>query len=205
MPSSASLKAAAPSPAHFALWPLPDLRVVSGDAPPPELVAQAPSAAEAAFAAGREEGRREARAALEAEWRNALQILAAAAEVVRASRNRWLDTADENLFALATAVARQIIDREVATEPALVLDLVRRAIDELDAGGPVAIRLHPDDLTIVRERLEHTSAGDGPLDLEFIADPTIGRAGCIVEHQHRLVDGRVETALVALYQRLRDG
>jgi flagellar biosynthesis/type III secretory pathway protein FliH len=196
--------AAAPSPAHFALWPLPDLRVVAANAAAP-ATPPVPSAAEQAYASGREEGRREARAALEVEWRNALQILASAAEVVRASRVRWLDTADENLFALATAVARQILDREVATEPALVLDLVRRALDELDAGGPIAIRLHPDDLTIVRERLDTTSAGDSPMDLEFIADPTMGRGGCIAEHAHRLVDGRIETAIQALYLRLRDG
>ena len=203
MRSSTSLLAVAPSPAHFALWPLPDLRVVAANAAAPAT--PVPSAAEQAYASGREEGRREARGALEVEWRNALQILASAAEVVRASRVRWLDTADENLFALATAVARQILDREVATEPALVLDLVRRTLDELDAGGPIAIRLHPDDLTLVRERLETTSAGDSPMDLEFIADPTMGRGGCIVEHAHRLVDGRVETAIQALYLRLRDG
>jgi flagellar assembly protein FliH len=205
MPSSASLVAAASSPAHFALWPLPDLRVISGDPAPLAPAVAGPTVEEQAYARGREEGRREARAALEVEWRNALQVLASAAEVVRASRNRWLDTADENLFALATGVARQILGRELALDPALVLELVRRAIDELEAGGPIVIRLHPDDVSLVRERLETTTGSDGPLEYEFVPDPAVGRGGCVIESPHRLVDGRVETALQALYLRLRDG
>jgi flagellar assembly protein FliH len=204
MPSSASLMAA-PSPAHFALWPLPDLRVVSASQAPAEPAAAKPSAEDLAYARGRDEGRREARAAFEAEWRNALQILASAAEVVRASRNRWMDTADENLFALAAGVARQILDREVAAEPALVLELVRRALDELDAGGAITIRLHPEDVSLVQDRLDTTPGLDGPVEYEFVPDPTIGRGGCVVESPHRLVDGRIETAFQALYLRLRDG
>jgi flagellar biosynthesis/type III secretory pathway protein FliH len=206
MPSSASALSAA-SPAHFALWPLPDLRVVTQAVLDAEQARDEPSEEELAYDRGVAEGGREARAAAEAEWRAAIKVLATAADAVRASRSRWLDTAEANLYALATAVAHQVIGREVAIEPELVLELVRRALDEIDAESPVSVRVHPQDLPLVQARLDATGAEAGAeqIEIAFAADASLSRGGCIVETPRRLVDGRIETALQALYVRLSDG
>jgi len=206
MPSSASALSAA-SPAHFALWPLPDLRVVTQAVLDADQAREEPSEEELAYERGVAEGGREARGAAEAEWRAAIKVLATAADAVRTSRSRWLDTAEANLYALATAVAHQVIDREVASEPELVLELVRRALDEIDAESPVSVRVHPLDLPLVQARLGAAGgeAGGEQIEIAFAADASLSRGGCIVETPRRLVDGRIETALQALYVRLSDG
>ena len=204
MPSSASALSAAP-PAHFALWPLPDLRVVPQAVLDADQAREEPSAEELAYERGVAEGHREARGAAEAEWRAAVQVLATAADTVRATRSRWLDTAEANLYALATAVAHQVIDREVSIEPELVLELVRRALDEIDAESPVTVRVHPQDLPLVQARLGAAGSEGEQIEIAFAADASLSRGGCIVETPRRLVDGRIETALQALYVRLSDG
>jgi len=204
MRSSASALPAA-SPAHFALWPLPDLRVATRAALELEQAREEPSAEELAYERGVAEGRREARGAAEAEWRAAIQVLATAADAVRASRSRWLDAAEANLYALAIGVAHQVIDRQVSIEPTLVLELIRHALDEIDAESPVTVRVHPHDLPLVQERLGAAGGEGGEIELVFAADASLSRGGCIVETPRRLVDGRIETALQALYARLSDG
>jgi flagellar assembly protein FliH len=204
MRSSASAVSAA-SPARFALWPLPDLRVVTHSALESDQARDEPSAEDLAYERGVAEGRREALAAAEAERRAAVQVLATAADAVRASKGRWLDTAEANLCALATAVARQVIGREVSLEPALVLELVRRALDEIDAESPVTVRVHPHDLPLVQERLGGAGGEGEQIEIAFTADASLSRGGCIVETPRRLVDGRIETALQTLFVRLSDG
>jgi flagellar biosynthesis/type III secretory pathway protein FliH len=204
MRSSASALPAAP-PAHFALWPLPDLRVVTQAALELDQAREEPSVEELAYERGVTEGHREASGAAEAEWRAAVQVLATAADAVRATRSRWLDTAEANLYALATAVAHQVIDREVSIEPELVLELVRRALDEIDAESPVTVRVHPHDLSLVQARLGAAGNEGEQIEIAFAADASLSRGGCVVETPRRLVDGRIETALQALYVRLSDG
>lgn len=204
MRSSASALSAA-SPARFALWPLPDLRVVTQTALDAEQAREEPSAEELAYERGVTEGRREVRGAAEAERRAAVQVLATAADAVRASKSRWLDTAEANLYALATAVAHQVIDREVSVEPALVLELVRRALDEIDTESPVTVRVHPHDLPLVQGHLGVAGGEGEQIEIAFAADASLSRGGCVVETPRRLVDGRIETALQTLYVRLSDG
>jgi flagellar biosynthesis/type III secretory pathway protein FliH len=103
-------------------------------------------------------------------------------------------------------VAHQVIGREVAIEPELVLELVRRALDEVDTESPVSVRVHPQDLPLVQARLGAAGAEGGEqIEIAFAADASLNRGGCIVETPRRLVDGRIETALQALYVRLSDG
>jgi flagellar assembly protein FliH len=66
---------------------------------------------------------------------------------------------EEQLLALVQAVSRQLVRRELKSEPGEVVGLIRAALDALPVSSrDVAVRLHPDDAKLVGELLGTDSA-----------------------------------------------
>ena len=191
---------------RFVLWPLPDLRAMPADAPghlddAHPIPSPEQRGYERGLADGQREAREEAQRALGAAHEGA-KLLARGLQQAQAT---WAETLDANLQALAVAVARHLVEREVAGAPEIVAELVGRAVALVEPAGPIVVRVHPADVAAV-ETVQHAPdrAADAPT-FSVQADPTIARGGCVIETPGRLVDGRIETALAALYQRMRDG
>jgi flagellar assembly protein FliH len=183
---------------------MPDLRLVpAGPDEPPAVTG--PTPLEEAFARGLDEGHRAAAAEADRKLLGACQALAGAAESLQAVRAAFTSEAEESLYALATALAHQIVQRELATDPTIVRDLVRRAIEVLPLEGPLEIRLHPADLAALGPDLDLYAPGGRKLDLRWVAEPSIERGGYVIETSQRVVDGRIDPVLQAMYERLRDG
>lgn len=164
-----------------------------------------PTPVEEAHARGIEEGRGTAAAEADRRILGACQALAGAAESLQAVRAAFASEAEESLYALATALAHQIVQRELATDPTIVRDLVRRAIDVLPLEGPLEIRLNPADLTALGPELDLYAPGGRKLDLRWVAEASIERGGYLIETSQRVVDGRIDPVLRAMYEKLRDG
>ncbi len=168
--------------------------------PSPEALALAE-----AYQHGFDEGRLEGEAAEQARLRTVVAAAEEALELLREGEARWMGTIEENVCALAVAIARHVIGREVATDPEVVAGLVRRALDEFPVDQPLRIRVHPQDLAqLQRAGADGHSPGDFTAGREarWIPDPVVAPGGCIVEGRERIVDGRVDTALERLYRRL---
>ena len=137
----------------------------------------------------------------------ALATLAAASAEIHASQAIWTENAREHIVALAIAVARHVIARELRGDPHVIADLARRALTHFPANEPVQVRVHPEDLSILTAAV---SADGGNIrvapgrDLQWVADPSIEPGGCIVEGRRRVVDGRVDHALERIFQKLND-
>jgi flagellar biosynthesis/type III secretory pathway protein FliH len=191
------------------------------EAPDAELLArlaEADRAAEAAQAAaelerrvaeahaqGYEEGRRAGEEAEGARLRTAVAVAEEALDAVREGEMRWTGAIEENICALAVAVARQVIGRELQEGGEIVVELVRRALAEFPVDQPVRVRVNPQDVA----SLEAHGSGANPLlggtrghDSRWVADARIAPGGCVVEGRERIVDGRVDTALERIYRRL---
>ncbi|HEX6925011.1 MAG TPA: FliH/SctL family protein [Longimicrobiaceae bacterium] len=205
-------------------WALEDLRIddlyadlsaeplVGTDASAEEQRARAEAAAREelerrvreAYQRGLEEGRREGAQAEAARLKNAVRAAEAALEEVRENEARWLANIEENICAVAVAVARHVVDRELETDPEMVARVVRRALDEFPVKQPVRVRVHPRDQAVIE-----STAGEGRLptmidgrEVQWIADVNIVPGGCLVEGRDRIIDGRVDTALMRAYRRL---
>ena len=203
-PDAAALLAPDPALTRFVLWPLPDLRAVQPEAPPPAEEAAA-SAEQRAYERGLADGSQQAHDEHERTLRALRESTAALARALRQARAAWFDALEADLHALAVTVARRIIDREVTAAPEIVAQLVRQAIALVDVPDAITVRVNPADLAAV-EALRHGPDDAGaPSAFTLAADPAISRGGCVVETPGRLVDGRVETALQALYDRMRNG
>ncbi len=97
--------------------------------------------------------------------------------------------AEHDLVRLALEVARKVVHHEVTTDADTVLTLARVALERLHPRALAKVLLHPEDLEFVlaqRQQLNNTST------LEFIADPSVGRGGCIVQSEHGDIDARIE-------------
>jgi flagellar biosynthesis/type III secretory pathway protein FliH len=152
-----------------------------------------------AYARGRAEGAAAAQRDAEATLGSAMAALNAAVEAVRVHDAKWTSNAEENIAALATMVARHLVQREVVADAGIVRELVRRALSQFPMDQVVNVRLHPDDVEACGVLLSPDAAGR-TRDVRWIADPHILRGGCLVEGRERIIDGRVDTSLERAYR-----
>lgn len=213
-----SLETAVPT----SIWSLDELRDNSANGPIPmnrstplhmPVIESAPSedpaamdrALEDAFARGYEEGCRAGEIGEAARLRTASQAVQEALESVQDGADRWLGNAEENICALAIAVARQVIAREVTSDTAIVIDIVRQALTDFPIDQALTVRVNPSDLNTIGASLSavpEISATGVRREASWVADARIAPGGCLVEGRDRIVDGRIDTALERLYRRL---
>jgi flagellar assembly protein FliH len=155
---------------------------------------------------GIEQGRAAGEAAERARLRGAMAAAESAFDDLRAGEARWLTNVEENVAAIAIAVAHQIIGREVSATQDVVLSLVTRAVQEFALDQPLAVRVNPGDLANLQSSDRDTPGDFAQLSAEremrWVADARIERGGCVVEGRERIIDGRVDTGLERLYRRL---
>jgi len=110
---------------------------------------------------------------------------------------------EQELVALAVAIARQVIRREIKADPGQVVAVVREAITSLPvASRNVRVFLNPDDAAVVREALSLT---EGERAWQILEEPTMTRGGCRVVTDTSQVDANLESRLASIVTRLMGG
>jgi len=183
-------------------WPFPEFRGVSFGGGGSFDRNGGRGEAEAAYESGRLDGLREGEAQAEHRIRHALEALAAVAERLDASAAEFTETRERNLQGLAIAVARKLVQRELAADPDLVRSWVARALELLPGESALEIRLHPADLAAIGAGLEGIHPDERAVTIQWIADAALERGDFLIEAPLRVVDGRSDTALRHLYDRL---
>ena len=154
-----------------------------------------------AYARGLADGRLAAEDAARERLRTAVEGAERALAELRAGEARWTGALEDNVCALAVAVARQIVGRELRGDAETVGELVRRAVQEFPVDQPLVIRVHPADLAMLSESGADADVASGRA-ARWLGDERVGRGGCVVEGRDRIIDGRVDTALERVYRRL---
>lgn len=95
----------------------------------------------------------------------------------------------EDLLALSIEIARQVLQHTLAAHPDGIVDTVRAALAQLPQAH-AQIRLHPDDLALIREHLGEQLGHGGH---RLIEDSGIARGGCRVEASGAQIDATMET------------
>jgi flagellar biosynthesis/type III secretory pathway protein FliH len=125
----------------------------------------------------------------------------------RLEATRLADLSKVAAIALATKMAEKIVGRAVALAPEVMAEIVGEALAACrPSAGMVRLRLHPEDLAAIESRRTAlaTRAPAGAA-LEFLADDTVGRHGCVIETPQGRVDARLESQLAALERVLIGG
>lgn len=113
------------------------------------------------------------------------------------------DAVEQQVAELAMLVARQLVRRELASEPEQVIAVVREALAALPvAARNVRLALHPEDALLVRDTL---TAGDSASHIQIIDDPVQARGGCRVITETSQIDASVETRLNAVIAHVLGG
>jgi flagellar assembly protein FliH len=100
---------------------------------------------------------------------------------------------EEQLVQLAVTIARQLVRRELRMDPAQVIAIIRETVALLPAPTrDVRVHLHPDDATVVREKLATPSADRA---WTIVEDPVMTRGGCRVTTDTACIDQRLETRI----------
>lgn len=194
------------SPDGVAAFALPDFSgTLTPEAQAAADLARAEAAAEEAYARGYEDGQQAGRAEAESEIQPALEALGGAADSLRAVQAALGTEAEEALIAMAVAVAREIVQRELRQDPAALRELIRRATTILPLEQTLEVRLHPEDLAALAGDLELLAAGGRRLDVQWVPDATLDRGGYVIETPQRIVDANLDEQLQGYYRRLRDG
>ncbi len=190
---------AKPAAAGATLWTAPEM----GDPMAPQALAtvgglvdlQAQAHKEAfdqGLAEGREAGRADVRAQV-ARLAGMIDALAQPFEQLDADVER-------ELLSLAMALARQIVRRELKTDPTQIIGIIREAIAALPvAAREVRVYLHPEDAAVVREHLATTESERAWIMVE---DPIMARGGCRVTTATSRIDARLESRLAAILSEL---
>ncbi|GAB4303219.1 MAG: flagellar assembly protein FliH [Thiohalomonadaceae bacterium] len=152
---------------------------------------------------GFETGRKEGLAAAQKEVRATVQRLT---QIIHAFSNPLEEvdaTVEQELVGLAIAVARQIIRRELKTDPGQVVAVVREALAALPAAARrVTIHLHPEDAVLVREALP---SGGEESNWRIVEDARLSRGGCRIHAEHSQIDATVDKRIAAIVTHLLGG
>ena len=123
----------------------------------------------------------------------------------RAEANREREAAKDVAIVLARKMAEKIVGHAVAVDAAVLRAIVGRALSEVKPGKQaVVLRVHPEDLaSLADQRSAWLTELDLKADVRLVADPSVGRYGCVVETAVGRLDARFDAQLDALEHALR--
>ena len=104
------------------------------------------------------------------------------------------DEVVQQITDLSIIVAKQLIRRELRTDPGQVIAVVRECATAIPvASQQVNLYLHPDDAELVRTAfsLDH----EAETRWKIIEEPVLTRGGCRIEAEHSKIDATVENRL----------
>jgi flagellar assembly protein FliH len=136
-----------------------------------------------------------------AKWTDALGRLGRSIEEMSKSKARFRAEVEEDAVKLALAIARKILNRELASDPEVLVGLARIALGKLNLRELQRVRVHPGDAPAI-ERL--VTASSGPKRVEVVADNTLERGAAIFETDRGILDASVTTQLSEIERGLAD-
>ena len=146
------------------------------------------------FAHGHDTGSKEVRDALEAAMRRTIeetgvrmgQMLHGMAEQLIAVEQKI----GRQILDLACDIARQVVRQELQSNTVHLRAVIGEALEQIvEDGLPATVRMHPDDLALMRGALMETLGENAP---DFVADVTITPGGCLLQTPGATVDATIE-------------
>lgn len=114
-------------------------------------------------------------------------------------KKRLMADAEAEAVTLALAISRKIVHQEIKTDPQVVLNTVRAALEKIVERDRIRIRLNPRDLDAAREAVgQFAQLTDGMESVSFDADASVSPGGCLVETQFGDIDGRIDQQMAWL-------
>jgi len=167
--------------------------------PPPDFSALEEAARVQGYDVGYEQGHAAGLAAAEAAMAGPLQQLATLLGGIYENHTVFYRAAERQVVDLALQIAQKVVEREVENMPDLAVNVIRAALEEMDARTAIRVRVNPDDAELLQRRWAQVVPPDvGPERIELQPDERVQAGGGIVETTHGQVDAQLSTKLEQL-------
>lgn len=121
------------------------------------------------------------------------------------ARTEFLESLEPQVITVVEAIVRRVLRREAATDPELVKTMAREAIMCLAGQERLIVRVNPQDLQALRDhRVTLLSEIEGVDRFEIVGDESVSPGGCVAESDRSLIDGRIETQIKEIFDRLME-
>ena len=151
------------------------------------------------YAAGFEAGRAAGVAAAEEAMSRSVQRLAALLNGIHESHASFFRSAERQVVDLALQIAGKVVEREVENMPDMAINVIRAALEEMDARTAVRVRVNPADEELLRRRWSQVvPPGIGADRIELQQDERVQSGGAIIETTSGQVDAQLESKLAQL-------
>ena len=155
----------------------------------------------AAHQQGYQEGQSMARQEMAGQVDAIAARLARTIEELSGMRQRFRREAEEDVVALALAIARRILHRELTVAPEALLGVLKAALEKIEVREVHRLRLRPEDVALVQQHLDKMGL---PQRVELIADPALERGAIILDSSRGALDVSVETQLAEIERGFAD-
>lgn len=153
------------------------------------------------LARGIEAGRQQ----FEASIAQSAGAVTAAAEAIGATQTQFLDSLEPQILGLVELMVKRVIGVELRTNPDLLQNTVRRALEKLAGQYAVSLHLHPDDLEAIRQHeITLLDSVPGVESLQLLASDEVEPGGCIARSEFMEVDARLESLLAQVLDALTE-
>jgi flagellar assembly protein FliH len=167
--------------------------------PPPDFSALEEAARLQGYDIGFEQGHAAGIAAAEAVMTEQLQRLSVLLSGIQENHTVFYRAAERQVVDLALQIAQKVVEREVENMPNLAVNVIRSALEEMDARTAIRVRVNPDDAELLQRRwAQVVPPGVGPERIELQPDERVQAGGGIVETTHGQVDAQLSTKLEQL-------
>jgi len=110
---------------------------------------------------------------------------------------------EKDVIALATAIAKRVVAREIAVDESAVLSHAQEAIRKIIGVDKIKIHVNPSDEEYIREHRNGLSNyADSVKEIAIEPDSKVERGGCIIESELGNVDARISTQLQLIEESL---
>jgi flagellar biosynthesis/type III secretory pathway protein FliH len=92
----------------------------------------------------------------------------------------------------------------MVVRPEVLQSLVNRALEMIPAASASEVRMHPEDLEALVPGIEKLALEGRVPAVQWVGDPSLSRGSFMVDSPVRVIDGRVDSALRQLYERIHD-
>lgn len=175
-------------------FPLPDSGAAHGGASPP-------GDWKSVYQQGFQEGKAAAKQEVSAQIETMSGQLARTIEELTGLRQRFRHEAEADVVALALAIARRILHRELTVDPDALLGLVKAGFEKIGLNEVHRVRVSREDAPLVKQHLEKMGL---PHHVEVLGDASLGRGTAILDSARGTLDASAETQLAEIERGFAD-
>jgi flagellar assembly protein FliH len=155
---------------------------------------------------GQTAGRKQALDKSAAELATLVKSLSSAAEQVEASRKQLIASANADVCALAVAIARKVVHRAAAGNPAALTDTLSQALKFVVGKNDVRIAVHSSQRKLLDESLPALKLSWPSLKhVEIVGDDAIAPGGSRIYTNHGEVDATLDGMIDRIAAELGSG